>query len=1179
MTPRKKLSNSFSTGGGGAHFEAHIQALFATLMLTGGRVPCFPNGTITEIKLQGKIDGYQVDDLIVFVKTDNEQRRLLGQVKHSIKITRKNTVFGGVIQDAWDDFNNSNTFTKGKDFIALITGPPSSDVHIMRWLLNQARNTKDVNEFFRNVQEPYFSPYGSTEKLQVIQHHLKMANGGREVSKEELYNFLKHFYLLSYDLGSDEGADLSLIYSLISQFQPSDPQLAWSAVVNFVQTRNQNAGTITLDGIPENIQKLFKQKATGKPEESKALQQKPRTSWTQHEDASYLALAILVGSWNEKNKSDIVAITNLLGISYDTWKLKAQEILLLPGSPLSLKNGIWKVVNRVELWNLLGSYIFDHNLEAFKNLAISILKQSDPSFELPADKRFAANIYGKVLEHSRELREGIAEGLAILGSYSEACNNCSNGMAETTSVLSVREILTDINWVAWGSLNDLLPDLAEADPVEFLKAVENALSLTPCPFDRLFAEESNGVTGRNYLTGLLWALERLAWDEQYLVRVCVALGDLASHDPGGNWSNRPVNSLATILMPWLPQTRAPFDKCKVAIQTLLGEFPDIGFSLIIQLLPDQHQSSLGSAKPKWRNPVPEDWREKITYQEYSQRVSSYAELAVSAAGHNAARLAKLVDRFHDLPDTAFNQLVKTLNSQTISELPEDQRLVLWEHLTQFTHRHRRYSDAGWALPDKQLTRIEQIADKFAPANPSHQYRYLFTDNDLELYDGNDNWDEQRVKLNTRREKAVTEIFQRDSIEGVIQFAESVVSPGLVGYALGNLTDKVIEQTILPDFLDAGNNNHKHLVASFIWRRFQINGWKWCDGIDKSKWTPEQIRVFLTCLPFIKETWTRASEWLGKDQGTYWSSVGVNPHYQADEELTIAIKKLLEYNRPLAAIDCLYKMGTGKKQKINIDLCVQALLAAPTSSEPVNSMDSYRIVELVKFLQSKSSVTKEDLLQIEWAYLPLLDNHHRGARPKLLESSLASNPEFFCEVIQLLYKSKNVTQPLEEHSEESNSRWANAWRLLSEWQTPPGSQDDGIFNPEQFDAWLQRAKIICKESGHLELALEHIGKVLIHAPADPSGLWIHESIAKALNGRDVESMREGFRMGVLNSRGTYGVDPTGEPERKLAKKYSIMANEVENAGFHRLAATLKDLAHSYKREAERIIDKYAQENQA
>lgn len=35
----KQLSNPFSTGGGGLHFEAHVQASFVVLMLTGGFAP------------------------------------------------------------------------------------------------------------------------------------------------------------------------------------------------------------------------------------------------------------------------------------------------------------------------------------------------------------------------------------------------------------------------------------------------------------------------------------------------------------------------------------------------------------------------------------------------------------------------------------------------------------------------------------------------------------------------------------------------------------------------------------------------------------------------------------------------------------------------------------------------------------------------------------------------------------------------------------------------------------------------------------------------------------------------------------------------------------------------------------------------------------------------------------
>jgi len=374
MVNKKKLSNPFSTGGGGVHFEAHVQASFVALMLTGGNAPCLPCWPIVEIKLQGKIEGFDTDDLVVLVENGNskERRKLLGQVKHSIAITQGSTLFGEVMQAAWNDFSNTNLFTKNKDIIALITGPLSAtDEHNVQWLLNQARHTKNVDEFFRNVQQTNFSPPKSTEKLEVIQHHLKAANDGNDVSRDELYDFLNHFHLLGYDLGNEFGVVLSLLHSHISQFQQQYPQWVWSRVVDIVQTWNQDAGTITPGKLPDDLLDAFKHKALAEmPKEFQMAQEKPKTDWSQHPDATYLALAILIGSWQDKSQCDLEAITQLLGISYDEWLKKAREILHCPDSPLSLKNGIWKVVNRAELWNLLGSRILDQNLDFFRTLAV-----------------------------------------------------------------------------------------------------------------------------------------------------------------------------------------------------------------------------------------------------------------------------------------------------------------------------------------------------------------------------------------------------------------------------------------------------------------------------------------------------------------------------------------------------------------------------------------------------------------------------------------------------------------------------------------------------------------------------------------------------------------------------------------------------------------------------------------
>ena len=312
------LSSPFASGGGGEHFEAHVQALFVVLMLTGGYVPCLPCWPIAELRLQGRIDGFDTDDVIVIVEENQtrERRKLLGQVKYPISIRPGNPVFGKVIQAAWNDFNDPEVFSRGKDIIALMTGPLSGvDQRNVQWLLNQARHTKTVDEFLRNVKQAHFSPSKSYDKLEVFRHHLRLANGGQGVSEDDLYSFLNHFYILSYDLGNEDGVVLSLMYSHMSQFQQQYPQQLWSRVVDIVQTWNQDGGTITLENLPEDVIDAFKQRRLDQiPGKFTITQEVKRTDWVQHPDVTYLALANLVGGWKENNDADIAVTREMLGI-------------------------------------------------------------------------------------------------------------------------------------------------------------------------------------------------------------------------------------------------------------------------------------------------------------------------------------------------------------------------------------------------------------------------------------------------------------------------------------------------------------------------------------------------------------------------------------------------------------------------------------------------------------------------------------------------------------------------------------------------------------------------------------------------------------------------------------------------------------------------------------------------
>jgi len=1177
---KKNLSNPFSTGSGGARFESQIQAFFVVLMLSGGFCPCIPTWPIQKIKLQGKYDGYDTDDLIIFTKspTLDNGAKLLGQIKRSISISSINKTFSEVIQAAWNDFNNSKIFREEIDRIALITGPLSNIViKDVREILEWARHSEDETDFLKKVNRAKFSSNSKRQKLNAFRMQLKKANKGNDISDNTFWRFLKCFHLLGYDLDVSSGSTLSFLHSLITQFDTNHPNMIYSLLVSEIQSWNQNAGAITREVLPKEITSVFKKKRIKEIPDGFAVVaveselDSIELVISQSPYPNELVFSCLLGSWSENNLEDISIISKIVNEDYEKWISKLQELLHTSKQIVTLKNGIWKINNRIEILKVLGDRIYDKNLIRFKQCAVKVLSERGPMFDLPPKDRFKADIYGKKLSHSYNLRSGLTEALAIIESNSKMLKNCSRGYTQSTVHMAVREILAGADWILWGTLNDLLPTLAEAAPQELINSIESAIENPLNPFLKLFSQEDNSITGNNYLTGVLWALETLAWDEQYLSGITVILGELATIDPGGSWGNRPINSLTTIFLPWLPQTISSIEKRKAAIKALNREQPKICWVLILKLLPNQHQTSSGSRKPVWRNTIPKDWEKGVTTKEYWKQVDFYAELAVELSKKDYKNLEKLLENLNNLPKNQFNDILKYLTTDKIINLDEKKRTPIWSKLTEFILKHRKFSDAKWARSAEVINEVETVARKLAPKDPLNMYRRLFNARGVfDLFEKNGNWEEHQKKILEKRIHSVREIISMHNIGALVDFSKTVGLPRVLGISLGHCIDDSIDRYLLPNYLNNKQSNIQQFLDGFIRGRFDSQGWDWFDSINLEKWDIEEIAQILKYHPFVFETWKRVIIYIKKDENLYWRNVQVNP-YRSDDKLKYAIDKLLTYDRPIAAIICLHYQ-LYNKEELNWKQVIQALENALNSNESFDQIDSYQITELIKAMQISNEVSSDDLFRVEWRYLQLLDKDN-NAEPKLLENKLASEPAFFCEIIRLAFRSNEDRKKKREVSKDKRVLAGNAYTLLNEWHTPPGTDDKNIFSEKLFRQWIGCVVESCKESGHLDIALQQIGNVLIYSPSDPNGLWINKVIAEILNKKEFENMRIGYRIGIFNSRGVHWMDPTGTPEKELAKKYRQQSEHIEILGYHRFASTLRELADSYDREAERIVEEH------
>lgn len=895
--------------------------------------------------------------------------------------------------------------------------------------------------------------------------------------------------------------------------------------------------------------------------------------WAEGSVASELAVAMMLGAWADECASDRATVESLVGNSYGEWIESMRVAALTSGTPLIHQYGDWKFSLRFEAWYALGPRVFDEQLDRFKTSALLVFKEMDPQFDLPVEERYAAAVHGKVLLHSDELRKGLAETLALLGTHAKALISCKPNKTESTASDVVYKTLFGAGWIQWASLGNLLPLFAEAAPNIFLKAVEDALSQDDRDLQNLLSQEGEGITGRSYISALLWSLETLAWEPIYLNRAVLCLAELSALDPGGSWSNRPANSLRDIFLPWYPQTCASLQQRYVAVSLVMDELPEIGWKLLLALLPSSHSSSSGTRKPEWREVIPDNWTEGATTSEYNSQTLKYSEMLLDFLTDHAEKFSEVLDYLEYLPSEVNDRLLHYLDMNAAEILSEEEILVVWNKLVDVVAKHRKFIDSDWALPSDRIDKISETAEKLSPKSPENKYRRLFGEKDFDFYEKEVSFEEQNRRLNIRREHALAEIDSVGGVSAIIHFASAVKSSWRVGVGYGKFASSNVDSLVLPSLINSADIKLVGFVEGFVWSRFGSEGWDWLDKLNLKGWTLLDKCRLMSYLPFTDKAWEYVERLLGDEDSEYWRSTSANI-FDESKNIDYAIEKLIINDRPNVALRCIH-VCNHKKMGFNANLAVRALLAALNSSESQTAIDTYQTTEVIKTLQRCSDVSLDDVVSIEWAYLPLLDKYSDGS-PIFLWRKLAEEPSFFCELIRLVFKSKSEgeTESLEPIDEVQQKIATNAYRLLSNWQYLPGTMADATLDEKPLKKWISSVKDICKQSGHLEVAFSMAGHCLTYSPQDPDGLWIHHAVASLLNSKDAESLRDGFRTALYNKRGAHWVDPTGAGELDLANEYHDKANSLEEVGYHRFAASMRDMAESYKREAEFVVARSA-----
>lgn len=888
-----------------------------------------------------------------------------------------------------------------------------------------------------------------------------------------------------------------------------------------------------------------------------------RPEWAKGDLGYHLRCLALLGGWSDSSEHDRSALTEIIGEHYEIWVQRVYPLTRNDEPPILLDGNLFRPVSRYESWQQLGHFLTDGDLRRFQTACEHLLADISPELELPADERHLAGFKTNRETHSAALRKGIAESLALLGGQGSKLS-CSPNLARTVADNVVFSLFKEADWQRWASLGSIMPQLAEAAPTVFLDAVDEALKdLESSPLKELFAIYEGSIFGRNYHCGLLWALEVLAWNADHLSRVSVALAKLCQFDLPQNSGNNPAATLRSMFLTWLPQTLASVDARRAAVERVIQENVECGWDLLLGVLPDSHQVGSHNQKPAWRDWFPSDWSEGTTRSVMHKQVQNYTNLAVNIAMGDLDKLTELISRWDHLPREIFQKVLDHLETPEALRRPNEERFKLWEKLTEQIDRHRKYAESDWAMPEEEIVRLEKAALAIKPTDPAIIHQRIFNSYAHEFY-VTDNYAEEEKALAKRREDAVTEVLEKYDPQRVIELARVVNFPVEVGSALGRIGTENLDRFLLPKYLQNTDKPVVELVRGYLWARYQNVPGDWVTGLDLNTWTLKQRGLFLSYLPFTADVWRLAELFLGDKLSEYWSRIWPNV-FQVKGNFIEAAEKSLENDRPEIAIDCINALKHENKE-IPTGLATRAVKQLLTDERAVGNFDQHHLLEVIKHLQSANDVDADDMTWIEFQCLKLLDRFSGGS-PVFLERNLATEPLFFHDVVKTCFRSEKDRDKSPEVDEQTKIMAEQAYRLLHNWHTPPGTTLEQTIDEPAFIKWIEKSRDLCEESGHWTIAQQMIGHSLKYSPAGLEGILKYPAVANCLDASEHEHMRRGLTTELFNSRGVHGFSG-GKAELELAENYRSRADQYDLAKFTRIATSLRGLAEGFERDAER-----------
>jgi addiction module HigA family antidote len=899
--------------------------------------------------------------------------------------------------------------------------------------------------------------------------------------------------------------------------------------------------------------------------------------WAEQGVADRLIPLAFVGAWDSTSEADQAILSDLAATTHDAIERTVAELTAQEQAPVWSIGKFRGVVSKVDAFYAVQSYVTPAHLKRFFEVASVVLSERDPSLDLPTEKRWASNIYGKSRRHSAALRQGLCETLVIFSVHGDNLFKKRLGFDVESGVNDlIRRLLTPLDPGTWQSQRHDLPRYAEAAPELFLDLLEQDLRSADPKVHALMQPAEGGLFSSPGRTGLLWALEVLAWNPLWLSRAVLILGRLAELKISDNWANKPEHSLASIFSWGTPQTAATVEERINALELLIRRHPQVGWRICIDQFDPRSIPGNYTSRPRWRRDAI-GAGQGATGRERYQMARKALDLAIGWSGHTERTLGDLVERLRGIPTKDQEAVWSAIETWSARGPDDASKAALRETIRRSTMTRRSRVQGA---ERKLRARAKAAYDALQPGDIVHRYRWLFAQQWVdesadELANEELDFRKRDQRIGKMRESALREIWSQVGYDGITRLCPLSEAPWVIGahLATGVLDGAAAERFVAKILADETGTSLDRCLCGLLGRldpviERGILARAVQSHLKVQTGAAEIIRL-LTCAPFGSATWRFVDLLPIGERRLYWREILPGSFYgESVDDVNRAVDELLNVVRPRAAFHVVHmefaKVASAKLVRLLFE-------TATNNSEPKGhyQVSKHDISNAFKELTKRLDVMPDELARLEFLYIEALDHTEHGIRN--LEKQLGQSPELFVQALALAFRRSDGGEDPPDFR-PGNAKTASglavaAHRLLSHSTRIPGTNDEGKIDARKLSDWLTTARGLSREHAREAVGESIIGQLLGRSPVGEDGIWPVEAVRDVLEDFGTPELANGMRTGRYNAQGAVWQGESGDQERTLAETYRNWSRQLANR-YPVTSRMLNDIAKMYDHEAAR-----------